>query len=212
MLQLYDYFRSSAAFRVRLALNYKQLDYQKIKINLLTCEQSGSEYAKRNPAQLVPLLSTADDDSIHQSLAIIEYLEECYPLPALLPSEPVARAHVRALALDVACDIHPLNNLRVLKYLKNELGHDETTVNQWYQHWIHQGLASIENWLKTSAFYTGAYCYRDQFTLADACLLPQLVNARRYEGDVSAYPILLAIEQRCKQHDWVNEAYPEVTA
>lgn len=208
MLKLYDYFRSSAAFRARLALNYKGLEYEKIKINLLEGEQLTEQYSKLNPSGLVPVLITENGDSIRQSLAIIEYLEEVYPDNPILPKSPVDRAYVRSIALDVACDIHPINNLRVLKYLKNELGHDQEKVDKWYHNWIHKGLSSIEESLKSSKNYTGEYCFRDQFTLADICLLPQLVNGRRFNGDVSMYPTLLSIEAKCQKLEEIKRAYP----
>ncbi len=208
MLKLYDYFRSSAAFRVRLALNYKKLDYEKSKINLLEGEQLSPDYAKLNPSRLVPVLISETNATLRQSLAILEYLEEEYPHNPLLPKGASDRAYVRALALDVACDIHPLNNLRVLKYLKGELKHDQETVDKWYHHWIHTGLSSIENTLKARPLYSGKYCYKDQFTMADICLLPQLLNGRRFGGDISMYPTLMAIEAECKKHDFVLNAYP----
>ncbi|MBP9742548.1 MAG: maleylacetoacetate isomerase [Burkholderiales bacterium] len=209
MLQLYDYFRSSAAFRVRLALNYKNLKYNKNKINLLDGDQLSDTYTQINPNKLVPVLMTENNKIIRQSLAIIEYLEEVYPDPALLPQSPLSKVYVRALAMDVACDIHPLNNLRVLNYLKTELNHDQETVNKWYAHWIVLGLTAIENSIKNSEFYTGKYCYNNQFTLADICLLPQLVNARRFHVDISGYPTLLAIEKICQEHEYVLSAYPD---
>lgn len=209
MLELYDYFRSSAAFRVRLALNCKNLYYQKNKVNLLHGDQLSFDYKQINSSGLVPSLIIEDGSVIRQSLAIIEYLDELYPDPRLLPIHPLDKAYVRALALDVACDIHPLNNLRVLNYLKTELKHDQDTVNQWYQHWIMPGLSSMENSIKDSKFYSRNYCYRDQFTIADICLLPQLVNARRFHVDVSIYPTLLSIESKCQEHEFVLNAYPD---
>lgn len=209
MLQLYDYFRSSAAFRVRLALNYKNLNYTKNKINLLDGDQLSDTYAQINPSKLVPVLATDDNKIIRQSLAIIEYLEEIYPDPALLPQAAIDRAYVRTLAMDVACDIHPLNNLRVLNYLKTELNHDQETVNKWYANWITTGLTALENSIKNSGFYTGEYCYYNQFTLADICLLPQLVNARRFNVNISCYPTLLAIEELCLRHESILSAYPD---
>lgn len=211
MLELYDYFRSSAAFRVRLALNCKNLDYQKNKVNLLDGAQLDADYKKINSSNLVPSLVIDDGTIIRQSLAIIQYLDELHPTPPLLPQIPLDKAYVRALALDVACDIHPLNNLRVLNYLKNELNHDQDAVNQWYQHWITLGLSSIECSIKSNKFYTGDYCYRDQFTIADICLLPQLVNARRFHVDVSDYPTLLSIESKCQEHEFVLNAYPDIS-
>ena len=212
MLKLYDYFRSSAAFRVRLALNFKQLTYEKIKVNLLSGEQLGLGYSELNPAKLVPLLVTPDGEKIHQSLAIMSYLDEAYPESSLLPHGISARAYVRALALDIACDVHPLNNLRVLKYLKSEMSHSEDEVQHWYHHWIGLGLTALHDSIQNSPFYTGTFCCGADFTLADACLLPQLVNARRLNGDVTRYPLLLQIEAHCLQYEWVKQAYPEEPA
>ena len=208
MLQLYDYFRSSAAFRVRLALNYKQLEYTKININLLTAEHLNSAYSQLNPSKLVPLLTTVENENIAQSVAIIEYLDEVYPLKPLLPTAALARAYVRGLALEIACDIHPLNNLRVLNYLKGQLGHSAAEVQLWYQHWVTLGLASLEQKISQSPFYSGTYCCGASFSLADACLLPQLFNARRFKIELSDYPLLLKIEALCQQHSWVTAAYP----
>ena len=208
MLKLYDYFRSSAAFRVRLALNYKKLDYSKTKINLLEGGQLTTEYARLNSSGLVPVLVSQSGETIRQSLAILEYLEEAYPEPPLLPEVALDRAYIRALALDVACDIHPLNNLRVLKYLKGKLKHSQESVDTWYHHWIHRGLSAIEKSILSSGYYSGRFCYKDQFTFADICLLPQLVNGRRFGGDISMYPILMAIEAECQKYDFVNNAYP----
>lgn len=209
MLKLYDYVRSSACFRVRMALNYKQLDHTKVKINLLESQQLTPGYTELNPSALVPAFITSDGQILRQSLAILEYLEEEYPTRPLLPKAAVDRAYVRALALDVACDIHPLNNLRVLKYLKSELGHSESDARMWYQHWIACGLISMEKSISSNGFYIGKYCYKDQFTFADACLLPQLYNAKRFNCPLDAYPTLLAIEAECLKHDFVLSAYPE---
>lgn len=209
MLKLYDYFRSSAAFRVRLALNYKKIPHEKITINLLDGNQRSNEYLTINPAGLVPSIATDDNNLIHQSLAIIEYLDETYYNNPLLPEDKIARAYVRSLALDVAADTHPLNNLRVLNYLKKELGQSQENVDKWYQHWINLGLSSLEQTIKSSKFYNGGYCYKEQFTLAEIYLLPQLFNAKRFNCDISQYPTLIAIEERCLKHEFVVAAYPE---
>ena len=207
MLHLFDYHRSSAAFRVRLALNYKCLSYAKIPVNLLAGEQSQSNYLNLNPAGLVPTLQTGQN-FLQQSLAIIEYLEEYCPQPALLPQSPIERAYVRAIALSIACDIHPLNNLRVLNYLRTNLQQTEDEVGSWYRHWISVGLTSLEQQISTSQFYSGEFVFGTQFTLADLCLLPQLVSARRFQGTLDSYPTLLKIEAHCRQYEWVNLAYP----
>lgn len=219
MFILYDYFRSSAAFRVRLALNYKALTYEKIKIDLSLGAQVAPEYTQLNPSGLVPSLLTPEKQLLHQSLAILEYVEEIYPQPALLPNVAsqagpdkfVARAYVRSLALDIACDIHPLNNLRVLNYLKGPLQHNQAEVDIWYQHWIQHGLTALEQTIQNNPFYQGKYCYQEQFTWADICLLPQLFNARRFKCELNNYPLLLAIEAQCLKHKFVLDAYPDET-
>lgn len=209
MLQLYDYYRSSAAFRVRIALNYKGLPYRQHIINLLNNQQNSAEYQHLNPAGLVPTLLTAKGETLYQSLAIIEYLEQIAPHPALLPSDLVARAYIRSLALEIACDIHPLNNLRVLNYLKNTLNHSEEQVNLWYQHWITCGLTSLEQKISASSMYQGSYCFAEQFSLADLCLIPQLYNARRYNCSLEEFPTLCAIEQQCLKLEHVQQALPD---
>jgi maleylpyruvate isomerase len=212
MLQLYDYPRSSAAFRVRLALNYKGLDYTAIKVDLITGAQRKDPYLKINPAGLVPALIAEDSQVVPQSLAIIEYVEACYPQPPLLPGAIAKAAYVRAIAFTIAGDIHPLNNLRVLNYLRHEMGQDEGRINKWYQHWIQLGLGSLELMISKSKFYSGTFACDEHFSLADLCLLPQLYNARRFKCDLSNYPTLVAIDAYCRQFDWVNQAYPDFMA
>ncbi|MFP2769676.1 maleylacetoacetate isomerase [Oceanisphaera sp. KMM 10153] len=204
-MKLYDYMRSSAAYRVRIALNLKGLTYESVPISLLEGTQLGEHYRSLNPTGLVPSLDTGEG-IIGQSLAIIEYLDECHPEPALLPAPPLARARARALALQVACDIHPLNNLRVLKYLTGELGHSEEQKTTWYHHWLKQGLAPLEQQLSGSAT---PYCCGDNPTLADICLVPQIYNARRFKLDMTPYPRLIAIEQACNRLDAFRLAQPE---
>ncbi len=209
-MKLYDYSRSSAAYRVRIALNLKGLAYDSIPISLLDGAQRGEDYRALNPTGLVPCLAIDDQGSgegiIGQSLAIIEYLDECYPEPALLPAGPLARARTRALALQVACDIHPLNNLRVLKYLTGELGLGEKQKNSWYHHWLKQGLGPLEQQLsgRDTPFSCG-----DTPGLADICLVPQLYNARRFELDLTPYPRLIAIEQSCNRLEAFRLAHPD---
>ncbi len=211
MLELYDYPRSSAAFRVRLALNYKGLDYSKIKIDLLNGEQKKDPYLALNAAGLVPSLVTEDGQVLSQSLAILDYLEQHYREPPLLPHNELEQAYVRAFSLAVACDTHPLNNLRVLNYLRKELGQSEESVNAWYQHWIKLGLSSLEEMIAQHKFYSGSFVCGGQFSMADACLLPQIYNARRFACDLSSYPRLLAIEAHCRELSWVVAAYPEAS-
>lgn len=213
-MKLYSYFRSSAAYRVRIALNLKGLAYEVIPVHLLRHggEQLAPDYLKLNPQALVPLL--IDDDAtaagapvLRQSLAIIEYLEEAYPAVALLPPTPLARAYVRGIALSIACDIHPLNNLRVLRYLARQLTVDEADRNAWYRHWCGQGLAALEQTLVADG-QAGIYCYGATPTLADCCLVPQLFNAERLNCDLSALPTLLRIRDACMRLDAFVAAAP----
>jgi maleylpyruvate isomerase len=208
MLKLYDYFRSSSSFRVRIALNLKELDYQAIPIHLLNNggEQFGKRYQKINPHSLVPALEH-QDVIITQSLAIIEYLDETYPHPALLPTNAAHKALVRSFALSIAADLHPLNNLRVMKYLSSELNITEEKKTQWYQHWIKVGLTGLEEQLRSQALL-GRFCFGDTPTLADVCLVPQLFNARRFSCDLSAYPELIRIDANCQLHDAFTKAWP----
>ena len=190
---LYGYFRSSAAYRVRIALNLKGLDYAQQPVSLVKREQRGDDYLALNPQGLVPALLD-NGVLLTQSLAICEYLDEAYPdTAALLPAAPVLRARVRAVAQSIACDIHPLNNLRVLNYLKAELQQPEDACNSWYRHWVATGFAALEQQLAASA---GRYCFGDVPTLADVCLLPQVFNARRFAVDMAPYPLLAAIADR----------------
>lgn len=189
---LYGYWRSSAAYRVRIALGLKGLKYDTRAIDLRANAQSGVGFTMLNPQGLVPYLIDGDV-GLNQSLAIIEYLDEVYPDPPLLPAEPVGRARVRAVAQAIASDIHPLNNLRVLRYLKEPLGHDQDTIDTWQRHWIETGFAALE---ETAEAATGQYLFGDTVTLADVCLAPQFANARRVQADVARFPALSAIDKR----------------
>ena len=196
-MKLYSYFRSSASFRVRIALALKDLDYEYVSVHLL--EGGGQQFAPgfmaMNPAALVPVLD--DDGSIlTQSLAIIEYLDETRPQPPLLPGDPAGRARVRALALAIACEIHPLNNTRVLGYLSNTLGVAEEQRNAWYRHWVETGLASVEAMLVGDP-RTGVCCHGDTPTLADLCLVPQIFNAQRFAARLDHVPTLMRIHDHC---------------
>jgi maleylacetoacetate isomerase len=195
-VKLYNYFRSSAAYRVRIALALKGLDYEYIPVHLVKGEQRGESYRTLNAQQLVPTLSD-DRGTFTQSLAIIEYVDERYPEPPLLPETPQARARVRAIALAIACDIHPLNNLRVLQYLTGTLGTGEDAKNAWYRHWIDLGLAALETQLAGDVA-TGIFCHGERVTLADVCLVPQLANARRYSIPLEPYPTLRRIDAECQ--------------
>ena len=203
---LYDYFRSSAAYRVRIAFNLKGLDYEQRSVNLVNREQQSSAYQSLNPQQLVPTLTLADGTVLTQSLAICEYLDETHPKPPLLPTEATGRARVRALAQLVACDMHPLNNLRVLNYLTSTLGVNDQIRLAWYQHWISAGFTSLEGLLQNSA--TGRFCHGDTPTLADVCLVPQLFNARRFDCDLTRYPTLLRIAEACEALPEFARAHP----
>lgn len=209
MTTLYGYFRSSAAYRVRIALNLKGLDYDQIPVNLVKGEQRGGEQLARNPQGLVPSLVLDDSSVVNQSLAICEYLDEVHPEPALLPVDPLARARVRALAQSVACEIHPLNNLRVLKYLVGKLGADETAKLAWYRHWIAEGFTALEATLSTDS-NTGDFCHGDTPTLADICLVPQVYNAERFECDLSVYPAIQRIAANCRSLPAFEKATPDV--
>jgi maleylpyruvate isomerase len=206
MIKLYSYFRSSAAYRVRIALNLKSLPYEYLPVHLVKGEQRDERYRALNPQALVPML-VDDRETITQSMAIIEYLDEKVPEPPLLPATPEARARVRAIAQAVACDIHPLNNLRVLKYLTDTLGVSEDAKNAWYRHWIELGLAALEAQLARDS-RTGAFCHGEKPTLADICLIPQLANARRYDFSIDAYPTLGRIESHCLALDPFARAAP----
>lgn len=208
MLQLHQFFRSSASYRVRIALNLKGLAYASIPVDLPGGAQLRADFGQTNPAQLVPVL---DDEGLllTQSLAIIEYLDERYPEPPLLPRGSAAeRAHVRSLALTIACDIHPLNNLRVLKYLGQPLGHDEATRNAWARHWIELGFAALETRLAQSPL-TGRFCVGEHPTLADVCLIPQIANAQRVQTDLAPYPTIRRIEQACSDLPAFQRAHPQ---
>lgn len=208
-MRLYTYFRSSAAYRVRIALNLKGLDWEAVPIHLARNggEQHGEDFRAVNPAGLVPVLND-NGTVLSQSIAIIEYLDERHPQPSLLPGDAAARARIRQLALSVACDIHPINNLRVLQYLQRELGADEAQKNQWYKHWVEGGLAAIEAMLANSPA-TGAFCHGDTPTLADCCLIPQVFNARRFNCDLEPFPTIRRIAERCEAVEAFRLAAPQ---
>ena len=208
-MKLYSYWRSSAAYRVRIALNLKRLDYEVIPVHLLKDggEQLQAEYRSINPQGIIPALIDGDV-SLGQSLAIMDYLETRYPEPSLYPEAPEERAFVQQLALVVACDIHPLNNLRVLKYIKHTLKLDDETKNEWIQHWIKNGFTALET-LLNDRNWEGPYCVGGQVTIADACLIPQIYNARRFEIPMDHFPTLVRIEQACMELEAFRRAAPE---
>lgn len=197
MIELFDYFRSTASYRVRIALAFKELPVECREIHLVQDggQQHQAFYQAINPQCLVPTLKEADFE-LTQSIAILEYLEEKYPTPALMPADLTTRAKVRQLAQLIACDIHPLNNLRVLQYLVNEFGHSEADKMQWYHHWIQQGFQALESWLEKYQS-NGQFCFGEQPTLADVCLVPQVYNAHRFECDMQTYPLISSINKHC---------------
>ena len=204
---LYDYFRSSAAYRVRIALNLKGLAYEQKPVSLAQDEHKTKTYKQVNPQGLVPAIELDDNTVLTQSMAICEYLDEIHPQPALLPTDSKERARVRGLAGLVACDIHPVNNLRVLKYLTGELGISEEAKIKWYRHWVTEGFVGMEAMLQSPK--TGAFCHGDEPTLADVYLVPQVFNARRFECDLSPYPTLSRIADRCNQLPAFASAHPD---
>ncbi|MBX3682460.1 MAG: maleylacetoacetate isomerase [Thauera sp.] len=207
--QLYGYWRSSAAYRVRIALNLKGLEYEQAPVHLARDggEQHRPEFLEISPQAQVPVLRHGAR-LIRQSLAIIEYLEESHPQPALLPAAPLDRARVRAIAQAIACDIHPVNNLRVLQYLTRELDASEEQKNAWYRHWIGVGLQAVEAMLAGDA-RTGAFCHGDTPGLADCCLVPQVFNARRFGCELSVMPTVLRIADTCAGLEAFHRAAPE---
>lgn len=205
-MKLFNYFRSSASFRVRIALELKGLPYDYVPVHLVKGEHKQAGYAAVSASLLVPTLETDGGERLGQSLAIIEYLDETHPQPPLLPSEATERAHVRALAQLVACEIHPLNNLRVLKYLTNELKVDEEAKATWYRHWVRSGLELFEKEL--ARLPAGKYCFGDTPTLADCCLVPQIFNGRRFDTDFSGLTRTMAAFEACMDLPEFQRAQP----
>lgn len=205
-MELYSYFRSSASFRVRIALALKGLAYDYVPVHLVKSEQLRAPYAGMSPTKLVPLLKDGDA-LIGQSIAIIEYLDETHPEPPLLPADALGRARVRALALDIACEIHPLNNLRVLRYLVHEMKVAEPDKDRWYRHWVETGLEAVERQLADHPA-TGRYCHGDAPTMADVLLVPQIFNARRYECRLDHVPTVMRVFEHCMQNPAFLAAQP----
>ena len=210
MLQLYTYFRSSASYRVRIALHLKGLPFESVPVHLL--KDGGAQHAPAyqhiNPAKLVPALID-DGHAVTQSMAIMEYLDETHPDQPLMPRDALGRARVRALAQAIACEIHPLNNLRVLQYLEHDLKLDEATRATWYRHWITLGFTAIEAILANNSA-TGVFCHGDTPGLADCCLIPQIANSRRFQTPLEAFPTILRIEEACLALPAFQNATPQV--
>ena len=213
-MQLYNYFRSSASYRVRIALALKGLGCELVPIHLLKHEQTSAGFAAIAPAKLVPLLKV-EDELLTQSLAIIEYLDEAHPEPSLLPGNALDRARIRSLAQDIACEIHPLDNLRVLRYLVHEMKVSDEDKTRWYKHWVETGLAVVEQRLAGDA-RTGRFCHGDAPTLADCVLVPQVMNAQRFECRLDHVPTVMRVFDACMQLDAFlttqPSAYPEAAA
>ncbi len=207
-MKLYTYFRSSAAYRVRIALNLKGLAYEALPVHLLRNggEQLMQAYRDVNPSALLPALED-QGAVIHQSLAIMEYLEETHPFMPLLPADALGRARVRALALTMACDTHPLTNLRVLKHLLGHLGLSEEAKSEWYRHWLGEGMAMLEAHLQREG-ETGRFCHGDTPSMADCCLVPQVFNAKRFELDLAPYPNIVRIHDNCAELEAFAAAHP----
>ncbi len=205
---LFDYYRSSAGYRVRIALNLKGIAYERVPVNLLKSEQREAEYRARNPQGLVPMLEH-EGRRITQSLAIIDYLEQLVPEPRLIPEHPADRAPVMGMALLIACDVHPLNNLRVLKYLTGPLGQDEGAKSRWIAHWVSEGFSALE---MVAAERAGRFLFGDTPTLADICLVPQMFNARRFNVPVDDYPLLVRADAEANRLEAFVAAHPDRVA
>ena len=205
-MKLYTYFRSSASFRVRIALHLKGLTYEPVFVHLAKGEHRQPQYTKVNAQALVPTLELDDGTRLTQSLAIMEWLEERHSTPALLPRDALGRSRVRAISDLIACEIHPLNNLRVLQHLKRALGQSQDQIDTWYRHWIADGLQKLE--AELAAPGTGKFCHGDSPTLADCCLVPQIFNAKRYESDLAPYPKTVRVFDNCMKLEAFDRAQP----
>ena len=206
-MQLFGYYRSSATYRIRIVLNVKKIDWQYHAVDLTTNEQQAEQFRSINPAGLVPVLDTGDA-LLAQTAAIAEYLEEQFPQPALLPVDPVSRAQVREMMHTIGCDVHPLQNLRVLRYLRSEYSQDDEGVAQWCCNWIATGFNAFEK-IAAKRSSAGRFCFGDSLTLADAWLIPQVHNARRYSLDLAPYPVIAAIERHCTALQSFKDAHPD---
>jgi len=208
LMILYGHAMSSASYRVRIALALKGLQVTSVLLDLRAGEQRRSQFLQVNSQGLVPALVLDDGAVLTQSAAIVEYLDEVHPNPPLLPRDPLARARVRALSQAITCDVHPLNNLRVLQYLENDLGQDKATRDTWYRHWVQLGFDAIERRLVSEAA-GGCFCHGDAPTLADVCLVPQVFNARRFAVDLGPYPRIVGIDAACRELLQFQSAAPE---
>lgn len=204
---LHGYFRSSAAYRTRIALNLKGIDYENQSVHLRKNDQYQDPFLALNPQGLVPVL-VDEDNVVNQSIAILEYLDETHPEPAFLPESASDRAYIRSIALAIACDIHPLNNLRILRYLDYNFKLDESQRNEWYRHWIDVEFRALETKLSAAKLH-GKFCFADVPTMADICLVPQVSNARRFNCDLNDFPILVEIDNNCRQLEAFQRAAPE---
>lgn len=208
-MKLYGYFRSSAAYRVRIALNLKGIEVEHVPVHMYRegGQHKKADYREKNPQQLVPTLELDDGRLIHQSLAIIEYLDTEFGGPKLIPTEPIQAARVRAASYAIACDIHPINNLRVMNFLKEKFGHSEEDVMVWYAHWVRDGgLIGFQDMIDPS----GKFCFGEQPTMADCCLMPQLFNARRFGVNLDGLERLISIDREANHVDAFNKAHPTV--
>lgn len=205
-MKLYSYFRSSASYRVRIALNLKNLPYEIIPVHLVKGEQKSDDYKAKNPSGLIPALELSNGKIITQSMAILDFLENEYPQNPLLPSDNVDRAIVQSMCNIIACDTHPLNNLRVLQYLTGELNISDEQKQNWYAHWITVNFGALESLLK---IHSGKYCFGDTVTMADICLIPQVYNANRFKVDLRDFPNILKVAENCSQLEAFVHASPE---
>jgi maleylacetoacetate isomerase len=203
-MKLYTYWRSLATFRVRIALNLKGLGYDSVYVDLDAGQQRAAEFKAVNPQMVIPALVEDDGNVLYQSMAIMEYLNEVYPEPPLLPADAIERAQVRAFAQIIACDIHPLNNLVALNYLKGPLAHAQAEADDWYRHWVTQGFDALEALIRPGPYAFGAHA-----TLADLCLVPQVFNARRFKVDMAKYPKISGVDAACQKLPAFDKARPE---
>lgn len=204
-MKLYSYWRSTTSVRVRAALNLKGIDYDIVPVNLVAGKQRETDFSTVNPGMGVPALELDDGRVITQSVALLDYIEEVWPDPALLPADPVDRAQVRAAAAQIALDIHPVNNLKILAYLKGPLGHSQNETVVWMNHWMTEGFTAFEKLIRRNT----PYCFGATIGLADLCLVGQMINARRWGCDVTPFPRLVEIDQRCLEHAAIQAALPE---